>query len=602
MAMRQHASLPQSASTHRRAVIIVAACVIITVCCVSISNVTTTFGDDDPADGDDSNATNSRHSRPHRSSDSSPLRGDGRLAAARVVARARNPVMAESGLPRRTARPLPLICSSPLYAGNLTHLLLGVPPDALAAAAKAAAYDVADNQRRCALTRRWSSVPLYPPSLDAYRAPFGDCRHCDVPVVRRDGNNNINRTVVSLRDMVAFDFDAAANASSPRTMRPASPTIEDNLALFRAAAAARTHDGNFPGPSEFNARVSVVDAPWLAQHAAASCNLRVPPQIAIRMRDHASVPLNNKTSKVPLRLRHDLTYLVDDDDFDDGRITARATHATTTTATRTTRVWQHIIPDLRLSFPTEHERCHAVGLRMLAILVAVMEKHNLRSYFVTHGSLLGAHRDGALVPWDVDIDVAMPESHMTALRRVWRTEFPRDMFLQTDRTEPNFAIYSSRRRQYRVKDRYSCFWGVARVEAHRGVRVKTKPTHQGFGIDLIPLEKLRGGAQYKILHSYFDTADLFPLSTVCLGGVMVPAPRRVAAVLTALYGADFSQRQQRPPAHFGGAGAYSCLATYMCPGTPWSLNFTADFERDHNPASRPADCSALRRDDPNRNR
>lgn len=246
---------------------------------------------------------------------------------------------------------------------------------------------------------------------------------------------------------------------------------------------------------------------------------------------------------------------------------------------RETRVWNHLVPVAsRLALPTEHERAHSGMLRLLAILVSVLEKYKLHNYFITHGTLLGAFRNetNGFIPHDVDIDVALPSSSMNVLSRVWRREFPRDVMLQSQDTDAEFYLYNSRRSSIRIKDRYSCSFGVPSLRFKGKKKVKLPKIHQGFGVDLIPLEKRMKGRQFKILSSYFNVSDIYPLSSICFGGAVVPAPRNVKSVLEGIYGANFENDRHVLPAHFGGLNSFPYLSTSQCGGSKWALNFTRD--------------------------
>lgn len=70
-----------------------------------------------------------------------------------------------------------------------------------------------------------------------------------------------------------------------------------------------------------------------------------------------------------------------------------------------------------------------VLLDMLEILMKVCEKHGLR-FFMAGGSMLGAARHNGFIPWDDDIDVAMPRKDYNKLKKVLSDELPEHLIVQ----------------------------------------------------------------------------------------------------------------------------------------------------------------------------
>ena len=106
---------------------------------------------------------------------------------------------------------------------------------------------------------------------------------------------------------------------------------------------------------------------------------------------------------------------------------------------------KHVFPDSffseedRLGFHIDRQRKElwAVELDMLYEFDRVCRKLNL-AYFLDGGTLLGAARDGHIIPWDDDIDVAMLRSDYDEFVRRAPGEFESPFFLQTGYTEPNY--------------------------------------------------------------------------------------------------------------------------------------------------------------------
>lgn len=65
-------------------------------------------------------------------------------------------------------------------------------------------------------------------------------------------------------------------------------------------------------------------------------------------------------------------------------------------------------------------------------------EHELR-YYLIGGALLGAARYQGFIPWDDDVDVAMPRDDYEKLKEVWKAHPLPGYFLQHARTDPNFA-------------------------------------------------------------------------------------------------------------------------------------------------------------------
>lgn len=241
-------------------------------------------------------------------------------------------------------------------------------------------------------------------------------------------------------------------------------------------------------------------------------------------------------------------------------------------------------PDRRLEFPTEHERCHAAMVRVLAIFAAVMKELRMDKWFVSHGTLLGAVRHGGMIPWDVDIDVVMPRSHVTLLRKVWRKYYPRDMFLQSERTESSFHMWIGKERAMRIKDRYSSFVGMKFGMTRRGKRYRMKPWHLGAGVDVIPLER-KGKGVFKLLHHYLPYDMIWPLRTVCFENLVLPAPNNISGFLTALYGPNYMTAP--PNITFTEATALPCHSTRPSQHSKWSLHFASDHAPNKTPVTWP---------------
>lgn len=86
--------------------------------------------------------------------------------------------------------------------------------------------------------------------------------------------------------------------------------------------------------------------------------------------------------------------------------------------------------------PEKLRRIWRVELDLLDQLDKVCKKYQLQ-YFLIRGTLLGAVRHKGFIPWDDDLDVAMPRKDYEKLKEIAPQEFQFPYFLQTPENDPN---------------------------------------------------------------------------------------------------------------------------------------------------------------------
>ena len=91
---------------------------------------------------------------------------------------------------------------------------------------------------------------------------------------------------------------------------------------------------------------------------------------------------------------------------------------------------------------TERKKLFAVLLDMLYEFDKVCKKHNL-TYYLYAGALLGAVRHQGFIPWDDDLDVAMPRDDYEKFIKL-SDEFKEPLFLQTPYTDPEYFYTPAR--------------------------------------------------------------------------------------------------------------------------------------------------------------
>ena len=109
----------------------------------------------------------------------------------------------------------------------------------------------------------------------------------------------------------------------------------------------------------------------------------------------------------------------------------------------------------------------AIELDIATEVFRLCSKHNLRCSLVG-GSAIGAIRHKGFIPWDDDIDLAMPRSDYERFVEICKTELNKSFFLQCFETEENcaFIFAKVRKNGTRLPEYYS-----EHINMHHGVWV-----------------------------------------------------------------------------------------------------------------------------------
>jgi lipopolysaccharide cholinephosphotransferase len=110
-----------------------------------------------------------------------------------------------------------------------------------------------------------------------------------------------------------------------------------------------------------------------------------------------------------------------------------------------------------------------VMLRILKIVDHICKENNL-NYWLDSGTLLGAVRHNGFIPWDDDIDIAMPREDYVKFLKLAMEQLPEDLFLESPETSEKYANNWAQ-----IKDRKSYTEQKGMEGCHPGIYVDIFP-------------------------------------------------------------------------------------------------------------------------------
>ena len=121
------------------------------------------------------------------------------------------------------------------------------------------------------------------------------------------------------------------------------------------------------------------------------------------------------------------------------------------------------------------EKLHRCEIEIMDEFDRVCKKNNL-TYYMVGGTLLGAVRHGGFIPWDDDVDLAMPRRDYNKLLEIADREFSDRFFLQTLYNDPG---YENRFAKIRMNNTLFVEESLVNTKRHHGIYIDIWPLDEG---------------------------------------------------------------------------------------------------------------------------
>ncbi|HFU4234888.1 TPA: phosphorylcholine transferase LicD [Streptococcus suis] len=119
------------------------------------------------------------------------------------------------------------------------------------------------------------------------------------------------------------------------------------------------------------------------------------------------------------------------------------------------------------------EKLQQVETDILNVIVKICEDNNI-DYFLVGGTLLGAIRHKGFIPWDDDLDIAMPRKDYDRFVDICLKKLPKEYFIHCKYTDDNYWLPF-----IKIRKKGTVF------EERPMVNIET---HKGIFVDVFPLD------------------------------------------------------------------------------------------------------------------